>query len=124
MAEVKDPKDRQYVKNKDLLPEMIKSKEKGELTPEALNMLSLIAENVLKKMVYQDPEDRKDCLQNMILDCLLYWKSFDPAKSSNPFAYFTSICVNGAAKQWRKLGRVHFPVSIMTRLDNTNIHSL
>ena len=118
------PPTREYVKNKDLLVEIIKSKEQDELTPEAVRMLSLIAENVIKKMVYQNPDDRDDCLQGALLDVLMYWRSFDPTKSSNPFAYFSSICVNGIGKMWRKLGRVNFPSSLMTRLDGNTIHSL
>ena len=56
-----------------------------------------------------------------MLDALLYWKSFDPEKSNNPFAYFTSLLTNGLAKGWRKLyGK--FKASEMTSLDN-NIHS-
>lgn len=118
------PATREYVKNKDLLAEIIKSKEQDELTPEAVRMLSLIAENVIKKMVYQNPDDRDDCLQGALLDVLMYWRSFDPTKSSNPFAYYTSLITNGIGKTWRKLGKVNFPASIMTRLDCAQIHSL
>lgn len=118
------PERKEYVKNKELLEEIIKSKEQDELTPRAVMMMQLIAENVIKKMVYQNPDDRDDCVQGAILDCLMYWRGFDPTKSSNPFAYFSSICVNGIGKMWRKLGRVNFPSSIMTRLDGNTIHSL
>lgn len=131
MATIKDkeefPKnkaDKEYVKNKELLEEMIKSKEQDELTPRAINMLTLICENIIRKMVYQNPDDRQDCLQGAILDCLMYWRSFNPEKSSNPFAYFSSISANGIAKQWRKLGKLNFPNSIMTRIDGSQIHSL
>lgn len=118
-----DPK-KEYVRNKDLLTEIIKSKERDELTPEAVKMLSMIAENVIKKMYYQNPDDRDDCLQGAILDVLMYWRGFDPEKSSNPFAYYSSLIINGIGKTWRKLGKVTFPASIMTRLDGNTIHSL
>ena len=112
---------KQYVSNPYFLKEMIKSKEQGELTPEALKMIQLIAENLTRKKYFKLNEDREDCIQNAMLDALLYWKSFDPEKSNNPFAYFTSLLTNGLAKGWRKLyGK--FKASEMTSLDN-NIHS-
>ena len=123
MATIKDkeefPKNKagkEYVKNKELLEEMIKSKEQDELTPRAIKMLTLICENIIR--------DRQDCLQGAILDCLMYWRSFNPEKSSNPFAYFSSVAANGIGKQWRKLGKLNFPNSIMTRIDGSQIHSL
>lgn len=115
---------REYVKNKDLYAEILKSKEDDKLTDKAVSMLVLICENIIRKMVYQDPEDRKDCLQGAIVDCLMYWRSFNPEKSNNPFSYFSSIACNGLAKTWRKLGKLNFPNSIMTRLSNENLHSL
>ena len=112
---------KQYVSNPYFLKEMIKSKEQGELTPDALKMIYLIAENLTRKKYFKLNEDREDCIQNAMLDALLYWKSFDPEKSNNPFAYFTSLLTNGLAKGWRKLyGK--FKASEMTSLDN-NIHS-
>lgn len=115
---------KEYVKNKDLLEEMIISKEQDKLTDRAVAMLTLICENIIRKMIYQNPDDRQDCLQGAILDCLMYWRSFDAAKSSNPFAYFSSVAANGLGKTWRKLGKLNFPASIMTRLDGNNIHNL
>lgn len=117
----KNKQGNQYVSNPYLLKEMIKSKEKGELTQEALKMIYLIAENLTRKKFFKLPEDREDCIQTAMLDALLYWQSFDPEKSNNPFAYFTSLLTNGLAKGWKKIyGK--FKSSEMTSLDN-NIHS-
>lgn len=119
-------KKRHYVKNKDLLAEILKSREQGRITSEASEMFYLIAEGLSKRLVYQDDEDRKDCISYAVEECLKYWDRFDPdrQKYPNPFAYFTQVCKNGFAKSWRELGKYHFPNSIMVRLDNENMYSL
>lgn len=38
-----------------------------------------------------------------MLDIVTYWKNFDPEKGTNPFAYFTSMIVNGLSKGWARL---------------------
>lgn len=113
-----------YVKNADFMVELKKSTEQGKLTNKATNMIILICTNLIKKMHYSDPEDGNDCLQYAILDCLQYWNRFNPEKSNNPFAYFTSIATNGLAKGWRRLGKHDFRAAIMTSIDSGLIHSL
>lgn len=111
-----------YVSNPYLLQEIMKSKEQDELTPAALEMLSLMIENISSKKHYNDPEDRKDCWQTAYLDILLYWRGFDPEKSKNPFAYFTSLIVNGMNKGWNKItGKIKS--SDLISIDN-NIHTI
>lgn len=120
---IKTKKDgKQYVSNPYLLQEIMKSKERDELTPEALKMFQLMIENISAKKHYNDPEDRKDCWQSAYLDILLYWRGFNPEKSKNPFAYFTSVIVNGLNKGWHKISGKMKP-SDMISLDN-NVHSL
>jgi hypothetical protein len=92
-----------YVTNKTLVPEIIKSKEKGELTREAIAMLMNIAERAIRKLHYKDPEDRRDCLAFAQMDLIKYWDRFDPEKGSNAFAYYTQIAKKGYAKGWNKL---------------------
>lgn len=72
-------------------------------------------------MVYQDQEDRKDCINYAIMDCILCWENFDTEKSKNPFAYFTQVCKNGFVKQWKELGKKNFPNSKMIRIDFNQI---
>ena len=92
-----------YVKNKDLLLAIIESKEKGELTPEALAMLDRIIKEISKIFKYKLEEDREDCQAFAMEDVLKYWNRFDPEKSSNAFAYFTQLVKNGFGKGWRRL---------------------
>ena len=113
---------KQYVSNPYLLQEIMKSKAQNELTPEAIQMFQLMIENISAKKHYNDPEDRKDCWQSAYLDILLYWRGFDPEKSKNPFAYFTSLIVNGMNKGWHKISGM-IKTSDMISIDN-NVHSL
>ena len=112
-----------YVKNADLRAELIKSKEQDELTPEAVAMIIQIATKLSNRLHYVNPDDKEDCIQYAILDCISYWRNYDPAKSDNAFAYITSICRNGFAKGWRALGYMKMPQSSRLSLAD-NIYSI
>ena len=100
-----------YVKNSELLRAILESKEKGALTPETISMFYLMINGISKKMAYKDPEDKEDCMAFAMEDLCKYWNRFDPAKSNNPFAYYTQIAKNGFAKGWKK---IHPPKSPKT----------
>ena len=87
-----------YIDQKKLFEEILKSKEKNELTPEALNMLILIANELSKVLKFKYEEDRKDCIAFAIEDLIRYWRNFNPERSNNAFAYYTQIAKNGLAK--------------------------
>ena len=91
-----------YLNNKDLYNEIVKSKEQDKLTPDAEKMLILLAERAIRKMKYVYDEDREDCLQFALLDMLKYWRNFNPMYP-NAFAYFTEIAKRGYAKGWNKI---------------------
>ena len=91
-----------YLNNRDLYDEIVKSKEQDKLTPKAEKMLVLLAERAIRKLTYVNEDDRQDCLQFALLDLLKYWKNFNP-KYTNAFAYFTEIAKRGYAKGWNKL---------------------
>lgn len=93
---------KKYLSNKDLYCELIVSKAKGRLTKEAEKMLIILAKNVIKKMYYNDPDDRLDCLQTAYLDVFQNWYNFDEDKGE-PFSYFTEIIKRGLAKGWNKM---------------------
>lgn len=95
-----------YVRNDILLPEIIKSRELGKPTEDLITMFTAIARKLSNIYPYKYPEDKEDCIQRAVLDCILYWDRFDPTKSENPnpFAYFTSVCGMGLRKGWNELG--------------------
>jgi hypothetical protein len=75
-----------YLNNKDLYNELVKSKELDKLTPTAEKMLVLLAERTINKLNYVNSDDRNDCLQFALLDLLKYWRNFNPK-------YTKRICV-------------------------------
>jgi len=116
MPQIKDKK--HYVNNKEFLVEMKKSKELGELTPEAVNMMLKIAKRLAKTKYYVFEDDRYTCMSQGIEDCLRYWKTFNPDKYDNPFSYFTMTILNGMKRQFNQLYVV--PASKKVSLSNIN----
>lgn len=94
-----------YVNNKEFTQSIIDDKGKGKLSQFSISCFIALANRAVNKMYYEDYRDREDCIQSALLDCLKYWKGFDPTKTDNPnaFAYFTQICKNGYAKQWKAI---------------------
>jgi hypothetical protein len=72
----KPRKSKEYLNNKDLYDEIVKSKEQGELTKNAQKMLVLQAERAISKHKYVSEDDRNDSLAFGRLDLLKYCKSF------------------------------------------------
>ena len=105
-----------------LFREMLKSKERDELTPDAVKMFQLMIDNISQKKMYNDENLREDCKAGAMLDILLYWRGFNPDKSDNPFAYFTSMIINGMTKifnAYMKGAKSHDIISL-----DHNIHSI
>ena len=103
MIKVQPKAKKKYLSNKDLYCELIVSKAKGKLTRQAETMLILLAKNVIKKMYYQNPDDRLDCLQTAYLSVFQNWYSFDELKGDNAFSYFTEVIKRGLAQGWNKM---------------------
>ena len=97
--------DTHYINNKEFTADIITCKVNGELSKYSINCFISLANRAVDRLYFRDNRDREDCIQSAILDCLKYWKSFDETKMSSPnaFAYFTQICKNGYAKEWKKI---------------------
>ena len=117
---------RNYLNNRDLLAEIIKSQEQDELTPKALEFLMLLADKCSRKLTYRDPADREDCIAYAYMDLYRYWRNFNPEKSTNAFAYFTEIAKRGFAKGWNKLHpkKYHGTISINGAADSDGIYTI
>lgn len=110
-----------YVKNSDLLKEVVSSKENGKLSDRLVQMFILIATESNKKLKYKDPMDREDCISAALEDLIRYWDRFDPAKSTNAFAFFSQIAKHGFAKGWKKL---HNPeMGQMLSISDENVYN-
>ena len=91
-----------YVNNKEFLEaisiyrsRVIRAKELGKPRPRVTNYLGecflKIATHLSYKPNFVNYMFREDMICDGIENCVQYIKNFDPAKSSNPFAYFTQI---------------------------------
>ena len=91
-----------YIDNKEFLKEMvayrkavIAAKRKGEDKPRIPEYVGecfmKIAENLSHKPNFLSYTFRDEMISDAIENCVMYADNFNPAKSKNPFAYFTQI---------------------------------
>jgi DNA-directed RNA polymerase specialized sigma subunit len=107
-----------YCDNKELLREIILSKQQDKLTPRAIELLMIMSNEISKVFKYKYEEDKQDCIAHAVEDCIKYWRNFNPEKSSNAFAYYTQMIKNGAAKGWRELYPIKASQKVSISTDN------
>lgn len=94
--------EKHYVKNDEFLAALIDYKAKCDLAekegkpePSIPNYIGecflKIAEHLSRKPNFISYSFRDEMIADGIENCLMYFRNFDPAKSKNPFAYFTQI---------------------------------
>jgi hypothetical protein len=92
-AEVKavpaKPAKKKYLNNKDLLAEIAKSRAQDKMTNELAKMMMMLCHRYSQRGEYANYSYNDDMQSFALLTVVKVWKSFDPAKSQNPFAYFT-----------------------------------
>ena len=95
-------KSEHYVNNKEFLNAIViyrnqclRAEEAGDPRPRITNYLGecfvKIATHLSYKPNFVNYMFREDMISDGIENCVQYINNFDPAKSSNPFAYFTQI---------------------------------
>lgn len=91
-----------YVNNKELLKALIeyrkdlklakKEKREAPVVSEFIGTCFLkIAEHLSRKPNFMSYTFREDMISDAVENCIQYVNNFNPAKSKNPFAYFTQI---------------------------------
>lgn len=97
-------KKRYYVRNKDLLPEVLIYRETGNITEELGRMVMQIASNYSNKGSFASYTWKEDMIGEAVLTCFKYMHNFNPEKFErpNPFAYFTTIIHNAFINYIRK----------------------
>ena len=102
-----------YVNNKTLFEEMVKFKQKTKEAAEAGRQLPripnyvgecflMICNKLSTKPNFMGYSYRDDMIADAIENCVVAAHSFDPEKSSNPFAYFTQIAWNAFIRRIQK----------------------
>ena len=91
-----------YVNNADFLAALVKyrtecatAKEENKPEPKIPDYIGecflKIAEHLSRKPNFISYTYRDEMISDGVENCLMYFRNFDPAKSKNPFAYFTQI---------------------------------
>ncbi len=74
----------------------IEAQEKGEprpIVPRYIGKCFLdIAEHLSMRPNFSNYMYRQDMVMDAVENCVVYCHRFDPAKSKNPFSYFTQVC--------------------------------
>jgi len=125
IKEPKAPKEKKtnYLDPQEFREEMLKSREQDELTPKAVQMFRIMSHENAKRRTYKFEEDREDCVACGVLDCLLYWRGWDPEKGANCFAYFTTVVYNGLQKGWKRLnGKIKYSQKVS--LSHQNLYNI
>ena len=89
-----------YLKNEDLLNELILSKSKGDLTKNVIKYFNLMIDKIGTEFSYEFAEDRQDCRSEAMLNVLKYWRTFDINITTNAFSY--TIGFNRITKKRKK----------------------
>jgi hypothetical protein len=97
-----EKKSKHYINNPDFLAALVEyrklcdeAKSNGKEDPRIPNYIGecflKIGEHLSRKPNFISYSFRDEMVSDGIENCLMYFRNFDPIKSSNPFAYFTQI---------------------------------
>lgn len=126
---------RHYINNADFLQALIahkvnvnKAKEEGTEKPQVPEYIGecfiKIANQLAFKSNFINYSFREDMVLDAIENCLTYIDNFDPAKSNNPFAYFTQITYYAFVRRIQKEKRhLHTKYRYIESLDLDSIIS-
>lgn len=82
-----------YVTNAQLLPEIQACKENGgKLSSTLAKYLNMIAERYSYSPSFGGYSFREDMVSFAVVNLVANWHKFDPTKSDNPFAFYTTAC--------------------------------
>lgn len=90
----KAPRKRKYLNNRDLLEQVLLSKEKGQMTDKLAHMLQTLTARYGRKGNWSGYTYNDDMQAYAMMMLVRTWNSFNPEKSKNPFAFFTQCIKN------------------------------
>ena len=90
----KTPKKKNYLNNKDLLAQVMLSKEQDQMTDELAKMLQMLCARYASRAQFANYTYNEDMQAYAMMMLVRTWRSFNPEKSNNPFAFFTQCVKN------------------------------
>jgi len=79
-----------YLTNATLLPEVIKCREAGKISDKLARMLMLLTDRYSRSSKFGGYTFREDMVSEALINLCQNALKFDPANSSNPFAFYTT----------------------------------
>ena len=95
-----------YINKKELLGEIIMCRETGEMSVKLANMLALLTKKYASSSQYAGYTFNEDMQAYAMMMLVKTWKAFDPAKSDNPFAFYTQ-CIKNSFNQMLNKEKKH-----------------
>ena len=96
----KKPRPKKYLNNKDLLAEVLLSKEQGAMTDKLAHMLTMLCARYGKRAQFSGYSYNDDMQSFAMMQLVSTWNGFNPEKSNNPFAFYTQ-CIKNSFIQLR-----------------------
>jgi hypothetical protein len=106
-----------YVNNKALLEEFDISIKQDQMTPKLAKMVMMICQRYARKVNFSSYTYNEDMQGFAMMNLVKSWRSFNPEKSQNPFAYFTT-CVTNSFLQYLNHERKHRNIRDALLVDN------
>lgn len=109
-----------YVNNKQLKNEIVKCLDTKIMSNELTDMVMQICERLSNKYKYTYYVDKEDCISFSFIEVFQYWHKYDPTRSSNAFAFITSIAFKGLNKGFKivkgKIELINVDFNMFTQL--------
>lgn len=99
-------KSKYYLTNEKLLPAVLRAKARGQVTEELGEMLMLISRNYAKHPFFSGWSFKEDMISEALINLCQNALKFNPEKSNNPFAFYTT-CVHHSFLQFLNTERRH-----------------
>jgi DNA-directed RNA polymerase specialized sigma24 family protein len=116
-AKPKKPRKVNYLNNKDLMLQVALSKEQGQMTDRLAHMLQTLAARYGRKGNFANYTYNDDMQAYAMMMLVRTWNRFDPAKSNNPFAFFTQ-CIKNSFIQFLNQERRQRDIRDVMLVDN------
>lgn len=95
-----------YLPNSRLLPEVVRAKELGRITDELAEMLLMLTRKNAQRPCFSGYSYKDDMISEALTNLCQNALKFNPEKSSNPFAYYTT-CINSSFLQFLNVEKKH-----------------
>ena len=95
-----------YVNKKEMYDEVVKCRETGVISRKLADMMTLMTERIIRKQNYIRYSYKEDMQAYALMMLVKTWKGFNPEKSNDPFAYYTT-CIDNSYVQFLNKEKRH-----------------